>query len=89
VYGHEVLMSLQTRAKFVESHSNTSATASVTRYFNMTGQGILFFERVHNDDRVKLLLKVAVFWLMNHEAVGLVLVHLAMNFCLWIVAVYF
>jgi hypothetical protein len=27
-----------------------------------------FFERVHNDDRMKLLLKVTVFLLMNHEA---------------------
>jgi hypothetical protein len=42
------------------------------------GQGCLF-ERVHNDDRVKLLLKVAVLLLMNHEAAGLLSVHLTMN----------
>jgi hypothetical protein len=36
MYGHEVLMSLQTRAKFLGTHSTTSVTVSVTRDFNMT-----------------------------------------------------
>jgi hypothetical protein len=53
------------------------------------GQRLSFFERVHNDDRVKLLLKVAVCLLKNHKAVGLVLVQLTINFCLWTYAVYF
>jgi hypothetical protein len=46
-------------------------------------------ERVHNDDRMKLVLKVAVFLLMNHKAVGLLIVRLTVNSCLWIVAMYF
>jgi hypothetical protein len=36
MYGLEVLMSLQTQAKFLATHSTTSVTASVTRDFNMT-----------------------------------------------------
>jgi hypothetical protein len=41
------------------------------RDFHMTRYLVVryFFERVHNDARVKLLLKVAVLLLVNHEAV--------------------
>jgi hypothetical protein len=46
------------------------------------------FDSVHNDDRMQVLLKVAVFLLINHRAVGLLLVRLTMNSCFWIVAVY-
>jgi hypothetical protein len=54
MYNHDVLISLQTRAKFVRTHFTTSVSMSVTRYFNMTGclmvKEAFFFERVHNDD---------------------------------------
>jgi hypothetical protein len=33
MYGHEVLMSLQTRAKFLETHSSSSVTVSVIKEF--------------------------------------------------------
>jgi hypothetical protein len=36
MYGHEVFMSLQTRTKFLATHSTTSVTVSVIRDFNMT-----------------------------------------------------
>jgi hypothetical protein len=36
IYGHEVLMSLQTRVKFLGTHSTTSVLMSVTKYFNTT-----------------------------------------------------
>jgi hypothetical protein len=36
IYGHEVLMSLQRRAKFLGTYSTTSVTESVIRDFNMT-----------------------------------------------------
>jgi hypothetical protein len=36
MYGHEVLKSLQTRAKFLGTHSTTPVTVSVIRDFNMT-----------------------------------------------------
>jgi hypothetical protein len=36
MYDHEVLMSLQMRAKFLGIHSMTSLTVSVIRDFNMT-----------------------------------------------------
>jgi hypothetical protein len=36
MYGHEVLMSLQTQAKFLRTHSTTSVTMSVIGNFNMT-----------------------------------------------------
>jgi hypothetical protein len=54
--GHGVLLSSQTRAKFIETHSATSVTVSVTRDFSMTwylglwSQAFLFFERVHNNE---------------------------------------
>jgi hypothetical protein len=35
INGHEVLMFLQTRAKFLGTHSTTSVTVSVIRDFNM------------------------------------------------------
>jgi hypothetical protein len=64
MYGHEVLMSLKTRAKFLGTHSTTSVTASVIRDFNITGYLVvldihfLTCSQLHSDDRVKLLLKV-------------------------------
>jgi hypothetical protein len=36
MYGHEELMSLQTRAMIIGTHSSTSVTVSVTRDFNLT-----------------------------------------------------
>jgi hypothetical protein len=36
IYGHEVLISLQTRAKILGTHSTTLVTVSVTRDFNTT-----------------------------------------------------
>jgi hypothetical protein len=68
MYGHEVLMSFQTRANILMTHSNTSVRVSLIRYFNMTSwSGAFFIERVHNDYRVKLMLKVAVLLLLNYK----------------------
>jgi hypothetical protein len=92
MYGHEVLMPLQTLAKFLGTHSTTLVTVSVIREFNMTRYLVVrdfLFGTVHNDHRMTLLLKVAVFLSMNHKAVDLILVLLTMNSCLWIVIVYF
>jgi hypothetical protein len=53
MYGNEVLMSLQTRAKFLNTHSITSVTVSVTRDFNMIWYLVVrgfLFERVHNEE---------------------------------------
>jgi hypothetical protein len=36
IYGHEVLMSLQMREKFLGTYSTTSVTEPVIRDFNMT-----------------------------------------------------
>jgi hypothetical protein len=36
MYGHEAVMPLQTRAKFLGTYSATLVTVSVTRDFNMT-----------------------------------------------------
>jgi hypothetical protein len=45
------------------------------------GSETFFFERVHIDDRVKLLLKDAVFLSINHKAVGLLSIRLTIISC--------
>jgi hypothetical protein len=91
-YGHEVLMCLQTWAKFLGTHSTTSVTVSVVRYFNMTWylvvQDFLFWT-CSQWRSSEVAVKFCCVLLINHEAVGLLLVRLTMNCCLWIVAVFY
>jgi hypothetical protein len=93
MYAREVLISLQTRAKFLATHFPTSVIQcqwlEISTWLDTLWSYTFLFESVHNDDRKKLLLIVAVFLLINHIAVGLLLVRLTINCCLWIVAVYF
>jgi hypothetical protein len=92
MHGLEVLMSLQTRAKFKGTHSTTSVTVSVIRDFNMTWYLVVlnFLFLTCSQWRLwVLLLTVAVFLLIYHGAVGLLSLRLTMNSCSWIVAVYY
>jgi hypothetical protein len=86
MYGHEVLMSLQTRAKFLGNICNSISDQRFQHDLIDTlwsGHSVLTCS-------YRRLSQVAVFLLINHEAaVGLVLVYLTMNSCLWIVTVYF
>jgi hypothetical protein len=89
MYSHEVLMSLQTRAKYLGIHCSTSVTVSVIRDFNMTCYLVVvdfLFELVYNDDRVNVKSYVL---LMSHKAVGLLLKRLTMYSGKWIVAVFY
>jgi hypothetical protein len=52
-YGHEVLMSLQTRATFLGTHSTMPVTVSMTRdasRLDTLWAEAFFFERVHNNE---------------------------------------
>ena len=52
MYGHEVLMSLQTRAKFFGTHSTTRIIVPVSKDFNMTWYLVVqrFFESSVKDN---------------------------------------
>jgi hypothetical protein len=63
MYGHELFMSLETRAKLLPTNSTTSVYSVSDTLWSET----FLFDRIHNDDRVKLLLKVVVVLLKTIE----------------------
>jgi hypothetical protein len=73
-----VLMSLQTRAKFLGTQSTTSVTVSMTRHFHMTlylvVRGFLFLNVFTM--RSEIAVNSCYVLLINHKAVGLLFVRL-------------